>query len=171
MCLFFMKWGKKLIVLERSGLIWVLQQCYTTAFKMHKSVYSCSFAGDAWHVHWRRANFWDTFICSALFVVKPLYVMTETCPLWLISLKGDDGWGQWFPGRSVSSVFHLAGWEGMKLSFSFAPLLPLLLHTSLVWSNQMQVLESVFCDSKMQDIGPILHSCPWITDHLFISNE
>lgn len=57
---------------------------------------------------------WNTFICSALFVVKPLYVtvMTETCPLSLIGTKGDDGWRQWFPGRSVSSVFHLPGRGG-----------------------------------------------------------
>lgn len=90
MCASFLWNGGGIIVLEQSSLIWVLQQCYTTAFKMHKSIYSCSFARDAWHVHWRRANFWDTFICSAPFVVKTL-----VCDDREVSSLADQFKGRW----------------------------------------------------------------------------
>lgn len=41
-------------------------------FKLHKSVYSCSFVVHAWHVHWRRANleyfYLLSFICGKTLV-------------------------------------------------------------------------------------------------------
>lgn len=67
-CLFFLKWKQNQSSWKIKSNLSFTADCYATAFKMHKSVYSCSFVTDAWHVHWRRANLQD--FCSASFVVK-----------------------------------------------------------------------------------------------------
>lgn len=113
-CLFFLKWRQNQSSWKIKSNPSFTAECYATAFKMHKSVYSRSFATDAWHVHWRRANLEYFYLLSFICGKTPLYVivMAETCPLWMIGIKWVDGWRQWFPGRSVSSVFHLPGRGG-----------------------------------------------------------
>lgn len=112
-CLFFLKWRQNQSSWKIKSNLSFTAECYATALKcINQFIHAAlpqmldMFTGGE--------QTWNTFICSALFVVK-----TPVCDCDVRDVSSVDDrykiswqWRQWFPGRSVSSVFHLPGRGG-----------------------------------------------------------
>lgn len=174
-CLFFLKWRQNQSSWKIKSNPSFTAECYATAFKMHKSVYSRSFATDAWHVHWRRENleyfYLLSFICGKnppvcdcdgrdVSSVDDRYKMSwrletvvsrEKCLISLPSARARRAW---------SCHFHLFHY----FLFSSTP----------ARSGPIKcriVLQSVACHCQLQYVGATPDACPWIMDHLsFLMN-
>lgn len=134
----------RIIAPEQSSLIWVLQQSVTQWLLKRINQFIHAALQEILDMFTGGEQTSAILLSAQLYLwQKPLYAMTETCLFWLISLKGNDGWWQWFPGRSASSVFHLAGRGAWSCHFH---LLHYFLFSSTPASSRPKKMQVLCCN-------------------------